>query len=574
VAETVATGSATVSGLTGHARFSIDLRRGRYAERFAIPVMGTSAEVYDGVVAWGQDISGGVHPYDAWFSRERARTDGFVKSQGYLDGRAGASYRCVAIRDEDGQQVVVVRVTPRGGIAAELAFDTRTHLLARISERLPTTTRVTRFSDYRTVGGAVLPFFISEGTALEPADGFSFKIAQYELSSKVAPADFRRPAADKNASISDGKTSVTVPLKVEGRQLLVWASINGRRAMPFILDTGGHAILTTGAATQLGLRTSGAGESGGSGAGTIGLQYARVRSIQLKGARLSDQPMLVIPYPYQFYERGRRQPLAGILGLEIFEHFATRIDYGKQVLTLSLLSKHAHNVRGTAVPFRFQDDMPLVYAAADKHAGLFGADTGNAGTAILFGAFLKRTGLDEKYHKGTVVIGHGTGGSNTGRLETLGAFSIGGKAIRNVPADFTNMERGSFSSWTEAGNIGYEVFSRFTPTFDYAAETLYLDRCTHHCIPLRNTTGMSFSKDVATSFLVTSVSANTPAARAGIAAGDRILAVNGRPAADLSRADLWDVVSRRAGRLDMTVQRGAYARSRIMTWANPRKRHL
>lgn len=571
VAETDATGSATVAGLTGTARFQVDTRRRRYAEQFDLPVMGHRAELYDGTLAWDKDLSGGVHPYDAAFERERARTDGFIKSSAYIDPRSGASYRCMGLRDEHGRSVVVVRVTPPRGIAAELTLDTRTHLLASMSVQFPTTTRVTRFDDYRTVGDVVLPFAITEGTAAEPADGFAFRVAHYALRTNVDATDFKRPRATPNASIVGGKSSITVPLQVEGRQLLVWASINGRASWPFILDTGGHAILTREAATSLGLRSSGAGESGGAGAGTIGEQYTRVRSLQIGGARLADQPMLVIPYPYSFSERGRRRPLAGILGLEFFERFLTRIDYGQRVLTLSLLPNRRPSVPGDAIPIHFQDDMPLIDAAADHRAGPFGVDTGNAGTVILFGTFLKRTGLDNVYRNGTLVIGHGTGGSNTGRLAILKSFGVGKTVIHQVPADFTNMQRGAFSSWTEAGNLGYEILSRFVPTFDYAHEMLYLDRCKRNCMPRRNTTGLSFSKDVPGSFVVTNVALGTPAAHAGIVTGDRIVAVNEIPAVRFSRADLADRVSRASGTLRLTVTHRGATGTRVMQWPSALK---
>ncbi|MFY9711185.1 MAG: hypothetical protein WAK88_13555, partial [Candidatus Cybelea sp.] len=44
IAQTSAYGRATIAGLRGSARFDDDLRGGRYAWRFDIAVMGTSAE--------------------------------------------------------------------------------------------------------------------------------------------------------------------------------------------------------------------------------------------------------------------------------------------------------------------------------------------------------------------------------------------------------------------------------------------------------------------------------------------------------------------------------------------------
>jgi hypothetical protein len=332
--------------------------------------------------------------------------------------------------------------------------------------------------------------------------------------------------------------------------------------MPFILDTGGHAILDTVAAKALGLRAAGTGVSGGAGAGTIALQYARIKSVRIGDAELLDQPFLVIPYPYDFYERGRKAPLAGILGLEWFERYAARIDYARRSLTLTPLSAFSHDGSGTRVPIQFQEDMPLARAAAEGHGGSFGVDTGNAGVVVLYGDFLRRTGLLAKYTRGYAQLGKGTGGGNSGRIETLSSFAIAGHTIPNLTGYFTQMKSGSFSSWTEAGDLGLTVLSRFTPTFDYANQTLYLDPVVHPLVIPPNRSGLTFEKNQPSAIDVLAVRPNSAASEAGIIAGDRILAVNGKGARDLSRADVLDALTAAGGTaVQLTVARGATTRT-------------
>ncbi len=336
---------------------------------------------------------------------------------------------------------------------------------------------------------------------------------------------------------------------LEGRQLIVFASINGHAPMPFILDTGGHAILTTQAAKSLGLRGRGAGLSGGSGAGTISTQYARVAGVRIGDAELLDQSFLIIPYPYSFYERGKKAPLAGILGLEVFERFAVRIDYGDRTVTFTPLASYRHAGSGASVRLEFEDqeDMPVVNAAADGHAGLFGTDTGNAGVLILFGDFLKRTGLLDEYSGGVKTIGQGTGGSNAGRKETLRTFAIGGRELQSVVSNFTQMTSGSFSSRTEAGNLGFSILSRFIPTFDYANAALYLDPEVRATPFGTNRSGLHFEKNGPEAYDVYLVDPGSPAALAGIVTGDRIVAINGRDASNYSWADLVAMCGQPAG---------------------------
>ncbi len=565
VAETSADGQATIAGLRGSGRIDADRVHGRYAQFFDIAVMGRSAEVYDGRTIWTRDISGGVHPYDTPFARERAVTSSYLTRRAYLDPRTDATVTCPGTQTEAGRELTVIGVQPRGGIPAQLAIDEQTHLLASISERfpLPGDDSVTRFADYRTVGELVLPFSISLGTKTSPADGYALVVRRYAVLPRERDVDFVRPSAANDVRMIGTATSTTVPLRLEERQLLIWASIDGHAPLPFILDTGGHAILTTLAAKSLGLAAQGTGESGGSGSGTIATHYTRVRIVRIGDAELLDQPFLVIPYPYSFYERGKRTPLAGILGLEVFERFAVRIDYGDRLVTLTPLSAFHHGKPGTAVPLMFddQEDMPVVRAAADGHPGLFGTDTGNAGVLILFGDFLDRTGLSARYSGGLKTTGQGTGGSNTGQIQTLHRFTLAGHDMHDIPSLFTHMASGSFASSTQAGNFGLIVLSRFLPTFDYGSQTLYLDPKLRATRMPRNRSGIGFQKNAPGAFDVFQVVPGSAAAGAGIVAGDRIVSVNGKNATNYSAADFSDLVTAPRGtRLTLRIQHAGSVR--------------
>lgn len=565
-AEATALGTARISGLNGSAVFASDLQTGRYAQRFDIDVMGSSAEVFDGRTIWAEDISGGVHPLDAPFARRRGTTDAYLTRRGYLTHDGSTTFRCLGSAQENGRIVERVSVEPAGGIPALLSIDARTHLLESISERWPTTTSVTRFSDYRDVDGLVLPFSIESGTEAEPENGYAITVRRYVVRPKSYPPDFNRPRESGGVAMLGGAASTTVPIRIEGRQLLVWASIDGHAPMPFILDTGGHAILTAQAARSLGLRGRGAGVSGGSGAGTISLQYVPVATVRIGEAELSRQTFLVIPYPYSFYERGEEQPLAGILGLEIFERFATRIDYGRKRLTLTPLTRYAHSAGGgRALPICFQEDMPLGEATADGRNGLFGIDTGNAGSLILFGAFLQSSGILHAYPNGNRAEGRGTGGGNSGWIVRLHRFTVSGKTFDSIPTFMTQMKSGAFSSWTEAGNFGYEILSRFVPTFDYARGTLYLDDSPFATGPPKNRAGFAADKDDPDGFSVLRVNPGSPAASAGIALGDRIVAIDGKPAKRFSYGDLYDLVTAGSVKtLRLTVVRGNQRRDVVL----------
>jgi hypothetical protein len=563
IAETSAYGRVVTSGLRGTGRFDNDVVRGRSALRFNVAVMGSEAQVYDGSTVWSQDISGGVRPYDSPYARKQSITDAYLARRGYFNQSDPATLTCLGKRLDGGRSITVIRVQPSGGSPADLAIDAQTHLLTSVTERAPLEMSIVTYADYRTIGGVVLPFSLSSGTKADRSADYSVAVTRYALRHSARDTDFAKPIPPANARIVGGSASTAIPMKLEGRQLLVWASINGLAPMPFILDTGGHAILTSAAAKAMNLSGLGAGTSSGAGTGTISTQYARVKSIRIGNAELLDQPMLVIPYPYSFYERGKNVPLAGIIGLEFFERFVTRLDYGERTVTFTSPSAFRYRGHGTTVPFTFESepDMPMVEAAADGHPGLFGIDTGNAGILILFGDYLRHTGILTRYAPGILLIGLGTGGTNTGRLQTLARFAIGASSLTDVASNFTQMTSGAFSASTQAGNMGLSILSRFIPTFDYARQVIHLDPPTRPTAFSPNRGGLGFVKNEPDAFDVILVTPRAPAASAGIVIGDHIVGVNGKPASAYSSADLFDLIAQPAGtELRLRVQHAGTTR--------------
>jgi C-terminal processing protease CtpA/Prc len=105
------------------------------------------------------------------------------------------------------------------------------------------------------------------------------------------------------------------------------------------------------------------------------------------------------------------------------------------------------------------------------------------------------------------------------------------------------------------------VLSRFTPTFDYANQTLYLEPLAHPLIIPRNRSGIGFTKNGPDAIDVVAVRPNSAASALGIVAGDQILAVNDTGARDLSAADFVAIVTGRAGTaLRLTVRHGTTTR--------------
>jgi hypothetical protein len=257
--------------------------------------------------------------------------------------------------------------------------------------------------------------------------------------------------------------------------------------------------------------------------------------MQIGAATLRDQHYYVIPLQYDTVERGTRPPLAGILGLELFERFAVRIDYAARTMTLRTFAQAGHERRrGEAVPIVFDDDMPLFEGRLAGEPGVIGLDTGNGGSVIVQAAWAKQHGLADAMKRGLETVSFGAGGESRNWASRLPTLQVGRRTLEHVIARYAEDKAGAFSSITEAANIGTDVLSHFALDIDYARGTIWFDYDPAFVPPPYSRSGLGAYKDDPAAFTAALVTPGSPADAAGLKKGERIVSVDGVDAARLS----------------------------------------
>lgn len=545
----IAEGKEAGEGMEGPWSEVVDLKTGHYTVRAQTPVYST-ADGLDAKGRWHQDISGMVHAYDSQEAQAVNVTVSWLTRFGYLTSPEG-SVQLVPLADvtEQGRRFQRLEVTPQGGRTVTLWIDAGTHRLDRAVWLSSFQMWTQRYADYRQVEGLWLPFRITT-EAGTPENAAVDRVERYQVLARVPADRLQRPDGTvRDVTLAPGATRAVSPMKLEGGLLLVWASINGKPAMPFLLDTGGHAILTTAAAQKLGLKSVGKGVGFGSGPGSMSTAYTRVDHLRLGEADLGAQTFLVMPYPYSLCQRGTEEPLAGLLGLEIFERFAVTLDYDHGRATFEPFDHGAAPAagEGRAIPLRFTDDMPLIEAKVEGQPGTFGVDTGNGAYTLVFPQWAERVGLAARYEKGLAVPTGGVGGTYTAHVLHAGSLELGGAKVTDPLVMLTRADAGATGNPSEAGNIGQDILSRFNVRFDYRRRAMYLSPRAHPPKPEYASAGFGASKDEGTPdrFTVTRVLEGSPAAKAGLKKGDFILEVNGTPAAKLGFGAMQDATGQK-----------------------------
>jgi C-terminal processing protease CtpA/Prc len=138
--------------------------------------------------------------------------------------------------------------------------------------------------------------------------------------------------------------------------------------------------------------------------------------------------------------------------------------------------------------------------------------------------------------------------------------AIGSITIEDPIVDLSEARSGSFSDPNFDGNVGSGLLKRFVVTFDYARQFMYLKRI--EPVPAdvgtfdRSGLWINAHGD---GYEIMDVAAGSAAAQAGLAVGDLITLVDGRPATDGGLSDMRKRL--RSGQpgtqVQLTVMRGS-----------------
>jgi hypothetical protein len=270
-----------------------------------------------------------------------------------------------------------------------------------------------RYSDFAQRGGEQVAIRIDIETNDDPNKKETFRLNRFEIGPARPFKSYAMPAVEpKDRSLPTGR--VAVPFRLLNNHVIVDARVNGRGPFPFLVDTGGHDIITPSTASALGLREQGELEATGAGEHVAMSGYAAVESLQVGNALLSHQTVTELDFSPVDVEG---LALGGMIGVEFFERFVVEIDYSARTLTLIDPAHFSASDRGHAgnpTPFKFYSHMPEVDGDLDGRKGLFNIDTGSRTELTLTSPFVDEYSVRQAYPHGiTITDGWGVGGPST-----------------------------------------------------------------------------------------------------------------------------------------------------------------
>lgn len=554
---THATLKLATSGLNGSLEIWEDNLAGRSVVHYQMgPASGT--EGFDGKIVWSQDSSGQPLADGGDEARQGAANEAYQHARAYwFPERWPAQIEYSGEKEDTGKRFFVLRITPKGGRPFDLWIDADTYLFDHTVEKADIETRTSYSSDYRSVDGVKIPFAGRTTNGDTKYDQF-VTMEKIEFNQPIEDAQFHMPAPPPpDFAIADGKTSTTVPFELINNHIYLLVKLDGKGPFRVLCDTGGANIVTPTMARDLGLKSEGALQGRGVGEKSEDVGLVKLQSLQVGDATLSNQLFAV--FPMESLSAAEGVPENGMIGFEVFKRFVVKVDYEHEMLTLVIPSAFAFHGDGTAVPFQFNDHIPQVEGSIDGIPGKFDIDTGSRASIDLLKPFVEKNNLVAHYNaKIEAVTGWGVGGAARSLVTRAEVLRLGSVEVTRPVTQLSLQKQGSFSGVYVAGNVGAGVLKRFNITFDYPHQQLIFERNANYDKPdVFDRSGMWLNQAGGT-FEVVDVVAGGAAAGAGLRVGDKIQAIDGRPADQLSLPEIRRrFKSDPAGtKLHVTVQSG------------------
>ena len=533
------TGNVVAGGLSGTYENWEDLGDLHNSGSYALgPASGGAG--WDGKAAWTTDSSKEVRVETSAEATAQAIQDAYRGAYGFFfPDRFPAELADAGAKQADGKSYDVVKVTPKGAEPFEVWFDPASHLVAREVQLTGAQPHTFLYSDFAPVDGLTVPKKTVDRVGNDPkydtvvtVGALSFGAA--EPASRYAPP----PPPANSAEWPQGKDAVTVPFRLLNNHIYVEASVNGEKPRAFVFDTGATAFLDNDAAKAMGIKVEGALPGGGFGDQINPVGLTRVKSVSLGGLTLPDQVFATSDTKGWIKVEGADS--AGLLGYEFAKRAVLTIDYARHTMTFTKPDKFEPPKGAPGIPFTFDGHIPMLEGSLDGMAGQFELDTGARGALTVMHPFAQANGLVDKYHATkSATVGYGVGGPSRALLGRGGELVLGPVTIEAPVTELVTDTGGAAEAARTAGNIGGDLLKRFTVTLDYGHRLLWLQpNALAQQKEVFDRSGLWISRAQDGGIAIADVTTDGPAAASGLASGDEITAVNGKPAKDVALYEL------------------------------------
>ena len=431
---------------------------------------------YDGKIAWQQDLNGGLSELSGFARRELLWTV-YFESHGYLfdeDQKIKKTY--LGVSELPTGFFHEVAFYSNEADTVRCYFDVLSGLRRQMLTPIDQLVASSIFDDFRTVSGVLVPF--STTLIVEEAGLLTeFLADSIELNGAIPDMVFTMPSAARHDyHFPDSVVQVTIPFEYAGGQIRIPVTINGRRTVWVILDSGASAnILHSRTVADLALPQVGSLPAMGM-AGYEQVALVQTDSIQIGELTLYEQVAGSMDMSLLSGRLDQKNLFGGIVGYDFLSRFPMLINFEASTVTVFNPETYEPPPGGSEIAFHLTLLVPTVHGEIVGVGGDFIVDLGNALGLVLHHDFVTEHRLGEKLEAvGDNEIGlGGLGGVLAGRKALAGSFRMGDVVIDSLVVVMPDSAMGIAGSQELAGNIGIRVLENYRVLLDYRNSRLIL----------------------------------------------------------------------------------------------------
>jgi outer membrane lipoprotein-sorting protein len=263
-----------------------------------------------------------------------AVTEMAIKNWSYCDSAAFNGDISLADSNAtvDSALCYVIRIAPRNGTPAMLYVDEVTFLPRQFKIMTDAGTFYSRFYDYRSVNGVMMPFRTTEMSDAGFVAGIS-TVTDVTVNTALADSLFEPSViAVQDWGLPADVDSVVIPFELWRNHIYVSALVNGRGPFRFIFDSGaGGTAINRQLVSEMALTHLGTSEARGVG-GADSSDVYQIDTLEIAGIRLLGLPGSTIALDQ--LESVAETRIDGIIGYDLLNRFAITVDYANHCLVV------------------------------------------------------------------------------------------------------------------------------------------------------------------------------------------------------------------------------------------------
>jgi len=368
--------------------------------------------------------------------------------------------------------------------------------------------------------------------------------------------------ASTNVRFAAGQNALKIPIELSKNLILLQVRVNDSQPLWFVFDTGANtSVIDARLANELKLQTRGrVGGTGGGGKFIVAELIPGV-SLAVPGATVLNQTIAALPIDMLSAVLGKR--ISGIVGYDFIKQFAVEIDYAAKVINLYSPATFKPPVAAEFLPVKFVNGKAFVSARVklegrDAIEGNFMIDTGADGAMNLNAPFVKTNGLLKSLPAARTSMSAGAGGSSKSFVARVQNIQIGRFVIADPLVELAQAGTEADTLTSYAGDLGGEIFRRFTLILDYPRQRIILEPNAHLAERIEaDMSGldlMAGGGDLRT-LVINEVAKGSPGAEADLKEGDMLVAIDGHPVSELGLDQVRQMFKQDSKEYSLSIQR-------------------